>query len=279
MTSENSVQQWLETQTRAGHPLDKLVQTMVKNGWPEATAQQAVADFTAGKSAPDGTLPARMPTLSLATHPSSLVLPDREVQVLMSCSLPQSALLGGFLSDPECDEIIALAKARLARSPTMNMETGASEINPVRSSQGMFFARGEHSVIERIESRIAALTDWPVERGEGIQVLKYVNGAEYKPHYDYFDPARSGSAGSLKRGGQRVATLVMYLSTPEQGGDTTFPDAGLAVSAIKGNAVFFSYDLPHPDTKTLHGSHPVTAGVKWAAIKWLRARTFDPSAT
>jgi prolyl 4-hydroxylase len=30
--------------------------------------------------------------------------------------------------------------------------------------------------------------NWPVENGEGIQVLHYRPGAEYKPHYDYFDP-------------------------------------------------------------------------------------------
>ncbi len=77
---------------------------------------------------------------------------------------------------------------------------------------------------------------------------------KYEPHYDYFDPANSGFQSILKRGGQRVASLVMYLNTPRRGGCTTFPDAKFEVAAVKGNAVFFSYDRPHPTTRTLHGA-------------------------
>ena len=44
---------------------------------------------------------------------------------------------------------------------------------------------------------------------------------------------------------------------------------------MAGNAVFFSYDLPLPQTKTLHGGAPVLAGEKWVATKWLRAGRFD----
>ncbi|MFN2350259.1 MAG: prolyl hydroxylase family protein, partial [Thioalkalivibrio sp.] len=90
-------------------------------------------------------------------------------------------------------------------------------------------------------------------------------GAEYKPHYDYFDPARPGGHVALMRGGQRVASLVMYLNTPKHGGATTFPDVNFAVAPIKGNAVFFSYDRPHPSTATLHGGAPVIEGAKWVA--------------
>jgi prolyl 4-hydroxylase len=78
----------------------------------------------------------------------------------------------------------------------------------------------------------------------------------------------------LKRGGQRVATLVMYLQEPEQGGATTFPDVGLEVAPVRGTGVFFSYDRPDPVTRTLHGGAPVLAGEKWVATKWLREREF-----
>ena len=49
----------------------------------------------------------------------------------------------------------------------------------------------------------------------------------------------------------------------------------LEVAPIKGNAVFFSYDRPHPVTRTLHGGAPVIAGEKWVATKWLREGRFD----
>ena len=66
----------------------------------------------------------------------------------------------------------------------------------------------------------------------------------------------------------------MYLNTPQSGGATTFPDVGLEVAPIKGHAVFFSYDRPHPSTGSLHSGAPVTAGEKWVATKWLREGVF-----
>ena len=138
----------------------------------------------------------------------------------------------------------------------------------------MFFGRGETPLCRRIEARIAALVNWPVANGEGLQVLHYVPGAEYKPHHDYFDPAQPGMASVLKRGGQRVGTVVMYLNTPQQGGGTSFPEVALEVAPIKGNAVFFSYDRPHPISRTLHAGAPVIAGEKWVATKWLREGEF-----
>ena len=138
----------------------------------------------------------------------------------------------------------------------------------------MFFDRGQHELVKRIEARMGALLNWPVENGEGLQVLRYAPGAEYKPHYDYFDPTHSGTPTILKRGGQRVASLVMYLNSPRKGGGTTFPDVALEVAPIKGNAVFFSYDRPHPTTRSLHGGAPVVEGEKWVATKWLREAVF-----
>jgi prolyl 4-hydroxylase len=130
-------------------------------------------------------------------------------------------------------------------------------------------------LIDRIERRIAQLVQWPLENGEGLQVLRYRPGAEYKPHHDFFDPAQPGTPTILRRGGQRVGTLVMYLNTPPRGGATTFPDVKLEVAPIKGNAVFFSYDRPHASTLTLHGGAPVIEGEKWVATKWLRQGRFD----
>ncbi|MGH8796712.1 MAG: 2OG-Fe(II) oxygenase, partial [Caldimonas sp.] len=204
-----------------------------------------------------------------------LRLDDREVRLLASMRSPRILVFGGLLSDDECEQMIELARARLARSETVQTDTGTSEVNAARTSDGMFFERGEFALCARIEARMAALLRWPVENGEGLQVLRYRPGAEYKPHYDYFDPAQPGTAALLRRGGQRVASLICHLSTPERGGATVFPDIGFDVAPVKGNAVFFSYDRPHAETRTLHGGAPVTAGEKWVATKWVRERRFD----
>lgn len=273
------LQRWILAQAAAGHASEVMLRAMLASGWREDTAGQALAGTLASHRAEQARLeivpPATLvPAPELGVAQSSVWAGDREVSVLMTFELPPMVVFGGFLSDEECDELVALARARLARSETVVGATGASEVNQARTSDGMFFERAEHEVCERIEARIAALLNWPVQNGEGLQVLHYGPGAEYQPHYDYFDPAHPGSASLLARGGQRVATLVMYLNTPGKGGETAFPDIKHEVAAVKGNAVFFSYDRPHPMTSSLHGGSPVLEGEKWVATKWLREREF-----
>lgn len=190
--------------------------------------------------------------------------------MLASMLLPRVVVLGGLLSEEECDAMIELARPKLKRSTTVDPDSGGDMVHAARTSHGTSFVRGENAMCARIEARIARLLDWPLENGEGLQVLNYGPGAQYEPHYDYFDPDASGSAVTLRRGGQRVASVVMYLNTPECGGATVFPDVHFEIAAVKGNAVFFSYDRPHPMTKSLHGGAPVLAGEKWIATKWLR---------
>lgn len=202
--------------------------------------------------------------------PTVLALPDRAVQVLVSIDHPRVVLFGGLLADDECDELVAQAEQRITASEVVDLETGASRADAGRTSSGMSYQRGETPLVRRIEQRIASLLRWPIEHGEGLQVLRYRPGEEYRPHYDYMDPAHPGAAPFLARGGQRVASLVIYLNTPSSGGATVFPDIHLEVAAQKGNAVFFSYDRAHPATRTLHGGQPVRSGEKWIATKWLR---------
>ena len=80
------------------------------------------------------------------------------------------------------------------------------------------------------------------------------------------------------------ATVLMYLTTPAAGGETVFPHAadkvqgpgwsdcareGMSFKPARGDALVF-YSL-HPDGerdwRSLHGSCPVTSGVKWSATK------------
>ena len=71
-----------------------------------------------------------------------------------------------------------------------------------------------------------------------------------------------------------MATLIIYLNDPDAGGATIFPDIGLEIAAVRGNAVFFSYERAHPGTGTLHGGTPVTRGEKWIATRWMRERPY-----
>jgi prolyl 4-hydroxylase len=263
-------------QAEAGFPPEEVLAAMKTSGWPEDIAIEAMeTTLTEHLRAKGRPIPGQvLPEPPIADGATRLLACGHEVKVLMTLQLPRVVVFGGLLTEDECDEIVELAQGRLTRSETVVNETGGSEVNTARTSDGMFFGRAEFPICQRIEQRIAELLRWPVQNGEGLQVLRYRPGAEYKPHHDYFDPVHPGTPTILSRGGQRVGTLVMYLNTPQRGGATTFPDVGLEVAAVKGNAVFFSYDAPHVSTKTLHGGAPVLEGEKWVATKWLREREF-----
>jgi prolyl 4-hydroxylase len=201
---------------------------------------------------------------------------DREVQVLLRVSKPVIAVLGNVLSEAECDELIRRADDKLQRSTTVDPVRGTYKEIAERSSEGTFFEINADPFIARLDRRIAELMNCPVAHGEGLQLLHYGKGGEYRPHFDYFAPDEPGSAVSLAQGGQRVSTLVMYLNTVERGGATIFPELGLEVLPSKGSAVYFEYTNSQGqiDPLTLHGGAPVSQGEKWIVTKWMRQRLY-----
>jgi prolyl 4-hydroxylase len=94
---------------------------------------------------------------------------------------------------------------------------------------------------------------------------------------------------NLKRGGQRVATMLMYLSDGVEGGETFFPSVGdkvcscggemkrgICVKPKRGDAIlFWSVKLDgSKDPLSLHGGCKVLAGEKWSSTKWMRQEAF-----
>jgi prolyl 4-hydroxylase len=289
---QRDITQWLADQIRAGHSGPVLLQVMVDRGWnrdvangliAEAMSARAMAGAAAQTSPPAQAeagaqstvaVASAMPALGLERSPLYVDAGDRRVSVLMSMPNPQVVLFGDFLNRDECERLVETARPRMERSLTTDMKTGDNQLDPVRTSRGMFFQRSETPLVRTIEKRIEKLIGWPLVNGEHLQVLHYRPGDKYEPHYDYFNPDAEASAAILARGGQRIATFLMYLREPEAGGETIFPHLGLRIAARRGYALYFAYDRPHPSTRTLHGGAPVLAGEKWVATKWLREREF-----
>lgn len=280
--SSPELEQWLARHIAQGFTADALVLSMLRSGYDDAFARRAVAAAFALDSA--GAAPAQPAQAETAMAGAPTVYAadggDRRVPILFRLASPQVQLFQQLLSDDECDALVALSRGRLARSPVVNPDTGDENLIDARTSMGAMFQVAEHALIARIEARIAAVTGVPADHGEGLQILNYKPGGEYQPHFDYFNPQRPGEARQLSVGGQRIATLVIYLNTPEAGGATAFPRVGLEVAPVKGNAVYFSYLLPDGtlDDRTLHAGLPVAAGEKWIATKWLRERPYRSAA-
>lgn len=201
---------------------------------------------------------------------------DRAVRVAIRLEKPDVILFDGVLSDEECETLIDMSSTKLKRSTTVDPVSGAPIFEERRSSYGTFFLTGENEFIAKLDRRIGELMNWPVANGEGIQILNYHVGGEYKPHYDYFPPDDAGSAVHMRQGGQRVASLVMYLNNVEEGGETIFPELGLSICPKRGSAVYFAYTNSRGqiDPLTYHGGAPVKRGEKWIATKWMRERAY-----
>ena len=272
--STPELMQWITTQLAVGHTPAALQQSLLSTGWAEPLAQTAIAACLQAASPLATAAPPAMPGPDLHQQPGTIDVGDRHVQVLCSMEHPRLVLFGNLLSTPECEQLIADARPAMARSRTVATQTHGEEINPARTSNGMFYTRGQTPVVARLEARIAQLLRWPVVHGEGLQILNYLPGAEYQPHHDYFDPDKPGSAALLRRGGQRLGTLVIYLNDVPAGGGTYFPQSKLRIQPRQGNAVFFAYPTPEAHTLTLHAGDPVIQGEKWIATKWLRAQPF-----
>lgn len=214
------------------------------------------------------------PGPALSGAPTQISADGHLVTVLATLVEPALTVFGNLFTPQECEALIASAEPRLARSRTVDRSGGIALSHASRTSDGMFFGLGETSLIAKLEQRIASLLRWPLDRGEGLQVLRYGTGAEYQPHYDFFDAQDAGTAGQIAAGGQRIGTLIVYLRSPDAGGATRFPQIGLDVAPVQGNAVFFAYPQATPASLTLHAGAPVTAGEKWIATKWLRIRRY-----
>ncbi|MDF2036170.1 2OG-Fe(II) oxygenase [Cytobacillus oceanisediminis] len=195
---------------------------------------------------------------------NKIITEDREIHIIARFAEPLIVVLGNVLSDEECDQLIQQSKDRMQRSKVAN----SIEVDELRTSSSTFFHEGENEIVARIEKRVSQIMNIPVEHGEGLQILNYKIGQEYKAHFDFF------SSTSRAASNPRISTLVMYLNEVEQGGETYFPKLNFSVSPQKGMAVYFEYFYNDQNLNdlTLHGGAPVIIGDKWAATQWMRRK-------
>lgn len=201
---------------------------------------------------------------------------DRAIPVLSRHEKPIVVLLEGVLTHEECAELIELARPRLRPSTVVDPQTGANTVANYRNSEGMFFRPSETPLIARLDRRVSELMNCPMENGEGLQVLRYGPGGHTAPHFDFLVPSNPTNEASIKRSGQRLSTLMIYLSDVARGGETVFPAVGITIAPRKGNAVYFEYanSRQQLDARSLHAGAPVIDGEKWAVTKWMRTRPF-----
>ncbi|KAI8475354.1 MAG: hypothetical protein J3K34DRAFT_404626 [Monoraphidium minutum] len=203
---------------------------------------------------------------------------------------PRAFVAHGFLSKDEARHLRKLSAVTLRRS-TVISHSGKSVEDSYRTSYGTFLKRLSDPVVAAVDARVADWARVPVVNGEDMQILRYDVGQEYKKHFDGLMDDKAGP---------RVATVLLYLSDVEEGGETAFPDSthwahpdqasrggpfssctegGVAFKPKLGDALLFWSIKPDGktlDVSSMHTGCPVLQGVKWTATKWIHAKAFRP---
>lgn len=272
----NELKDWIKQTLKSGVNPESIVAAMVKKGFDQTFAYSTMLRILNNQTLEtvDGNQsPYTYEAINITKNINSITTSDREIKVLMKMDKPFITYLDNVLSIEECDQLIQLSRNRLQPSEIIDPITGEKKAVPGRTSKGAYYDLNETSLISTIENRIAEITSQPIEHGEGLQVLNYDIGEEYKAHFDYF-PANQVD---IEKGGQRVATFLLYLNDVEAGGETIFPKTGLSIVPKKGAAIYFHYgnSFGQVDRMSLHSSIPVLAGEKWVATKWIRQTKID----
>lgn len=228
--------------------------------WPGAVA--ALAALAPG----DSRAAAQLRLLNaMALDPNGF--PSRPPPVRPLSMTPRAAACEGFMTAAECAWLRQAGEPALQPSAVVDPATGRMVPHPVRVSDATTFGVfAEDLVVNALNRRIAAVSGTRLDQGEPLQLLRYRPGGEYKPHMDAL-PAEPN---------QRILTALVYLSDDYEGGETSFPHAGLTYRGGVGDALIFRNvgGDGRPDPLTLHAGLPVTRGAKYLASRWIRAQRF-----
>lgn len=177
-----------------------------------------------------------------------------------------------FLDNNEIDACLNMCD-KLFKDSTVTAAKDKNVKDSSRTSQSCFLPanQNENPAIMSIKKKVHQLTGFPIENIEGLQVVKYQPGQQYKSHYDWFEKGNY----DLKQG-NRKATFFCYLNDDFEGGETFFPKMNFRKKGRKGSALYWPNmnKTGDVDYNTLHAGLPVNSGTKYGLNIWVREHKF-----
>ncbi|KAK2582088.1 hypothetical protein KPH14_002791 [Odynerus spinipes] len=198
------------------------------------------------------------------------IAPLKEEEVYLD---PRIIIYHDVIYDEEIETIKRMAQPRFKRATVQNYKTGALEIANYRISKSAWLQEHEHKHVAAVSKRVEDMTSMTVDTAEELQVVNYGIGGHYEPHFDFARKEETNAFKSLGTG-NRIATVLYYMSDVEQGGGTVFTAINISLWPRKGSAAFWYNLKPNGegDFRTRHAACPVLTGSKWVANKWLHER-------
>ena len=181
--------------------------------WYADAEALAGGTHTAASSAPSAAPPPYRWEGVAVGHVRRLKLPDGTSWAMETLSLrPLAFLVRHFLSDAECEELIALARPKLKQSLTMGNSSAAE-----RTSRSVFVGASEAALLGQLQRRLAALAQLPLETltaSEDLQIVHYGAGDAFGMHHDSsrFLPRNSFPVSPLEEHWPLMRHLPLALS-------------------------------------------------------------------
>lgn len=180
-------------------------------------------------------------------------------------------VIDSVLTSDECKHLIEKATPKFGPS----MVVGAAGPATARTSETAWLEAGD-PVVDKIMKRACDLTGMNNRHCESLQVVRYKPGTYYRDHHDSCCDSTDSCTDFEKYGGQRVGTLLVYLNSEFEAGETHFPKhQDMKLKVDPGSAIFFrpmATDSAQCHPKALHAGLPISSGVKYVCNAWVREK-------
>lgn len=199
--------------------------------------------------------------------------------IIKSVNNPLIAYVDDFLPEEVIEDLIKDINEQVNFEPAsvVDNETGKSTYHYARNNLSGTTLDYHKSPAALVFLQIAAQTIRlsPLQ-AEPLSIIKYEIGQKYDPHHDSF--TLETLKENTPEAGNRIATALLYLETPQEGGATDFPKMNISLEAKKNRCVFFSLSHMGTDIKldeSFHGAEPVMRGEKMAVNLWFRQSVYQ----
>ena len=203
---------------------------------------------------------------------------------LLHCDPPVFSI-DDFFTSEECREYMEMTAGDGSDDAVQVVSPTFSSTSISRRTSTTWFCR--YKGVPTLLSKAQSLLNVDLSQMEEPQLVRYRTGEEFSWHYDEIPAAQ------LANGGQRLATLLVYLNDMDEGmgGGTIFRDLQveskakhgrkaktLSVRPQAGKALLFfpAYKDGRPDVRTLHKGE-VASETKKIAQLWVHERDYKAS--
>jgi prolyl 4-hydroxylase len=174
---------------------------------------------------------------------------------------PRVFYVHNFLTANETEHLIRFATAeenpyKIARSTAgthkaWSQEGGREATTSTRTSMNAFDTQTAIAKDIKLRAfRLLRMGEYEESMADGIQILRYEIGEAYIAHHDYFPEQQSDDHNwdPGKGGSNRFATIFLYLSDVEYGGQTVFPKSNRLTNNTSADLVKRLGEAPSPET-------------------------------